>query len=634
MIMEEYTAEQLFKRLNQQDECDWIEAKGGHESSHSVMETVCSFSNEPSLGGGYIILGVAEDKSSLFPQYKTVNIDDPDKSQKDFVSQCSSMFNIPVRPKVSVENVHGDTVIKVKVEELSTNQKPLYFKSDGLPSGAYRRVGPTDQKCTEDDLRVFYTDYKSYDQTPIDGVTLDDVDENALMRYRTLREKVNPVAEELSYNDDELLESLGCVNKSNKKELNLAGLVLFGTSKALRSSLPMIRVDYVRVPGNEWVQDPDERFTTIDMRGPLLTLVFRLIEAINSDLPKGFLLPEGEIQATSVGLPTKALREAIVNAVMHRSYREHRPIQVIRYDNRIEIINPGYSLKSEELLGEPGSETRNPFIAAVFHETNLAETKGSGIRAMRKLMAASHLAPPTFDSDRSGNQFVTRLLLHHFLDESDINWLSQYEEFDLSDGQKQALIFVREVGAIDNHSYRQMNDCDTLKASVDLRSLKSSGLLIPKGKGKGTYYVPGPKLSTGASEVNTPANEISTPPQEISAPPQEISAPPQDISTPPQDISTPPQDISTPPQIGDALKAKISELKSREHDVEKVKNIIHEICGDKYVKARHIAEALGKGEDYVKRKYLSPMIREKNLVYLYPEMVNHPDQCYKSNKDQ
>lgn len=110
--MEDHSAKELFELLNQQDECDWIEAKGGNESSHSVMETVCAFANEPSLGGGYILLGVAEDKMALFPQYKTNHITDPDKFQNDFVSQCSSMFNIPVRPKVTVEKVHGDTLLK------------------------------------------------------------------------------------------------------------------------------------------------------------------------------------------------------------------------------------------------------------------------------------------------------------------------------------------------------------------------------------------------------------------------------------------------------------------------------------------------------------------------------------------
>ncbi|MCB1603875.1 MAG: putative DNA binding domain-containing protein [Xanthomonadales bacterium] len=608
--MQHYSAAELFELLNQQDECDWLEAKGGHESSHSVMETVCAYANEPIMGGGYILLGVAEDSTSDIPQYKTVNIEDPDKFQSDFVTQCSNMFNLPIRPKVSVEQVNGDTVIKIWVDELTASQKPLYFKTEGLPQGAYRRIGPTDQRCTEDDLRIFYTDHKSHDQSPINGVTLEDVDETALKRYRTLREKVNPAAEELSYADDELLEALGCVNKTKKSELNLAGLVLFGTNKALRASMPMIRVDYIRVPGNTWVEDPDDRFTTVDMRGPLLTLVFRVIEAINADLPKGFLLPEGELQATSAGLPTKALREAIVNAVMHRSYREHRPIQVIRYDNRIEISNPGFSLKSEEHLGEPGSETRNPFIAAVFHETNLAETKGSGIRAMRKLMAASHLAPPTFDSDRIGNQFVSRLLLHHFLDEQDLDWLKQYKSFNLNEGQNNALIFLREVGAIDNQTYRQMNDCETLKASADLRTMKSYNLLQSKGKGRATYYIPGGAFNS-------------------------LSAPAADLSAPAADLSAPAADLSAPDlKLSDALKEQISQLNQREHDIEKLKQIIKGICTEQYCKAIEIAKLLGKGESYIKRKYLAPMIEAKELEYKYPDMISHPKQAYKKAEKQ
>ena len=59
-------------------------------------------------------------------------------------------------------------------------------------------------------------------------------------------------------------------------------------------------------------------------------------------------------------------------------------MQIIRYSNRIEIINAGYSLKSLEAIGEPGSFSRNPHIAAIFHDTNLAETKGTGIKSMRK----------------------------------------------------------------------------------------------------------------------------------------------------------------------------------------------------------------------------------------------------------
>ncbi len=152
---------------------------------------------------------------------------------------------------------------------------------------------------------------------------------------------------------------------------------------------------------------------------------------------------------------------------------------------------------------------------------------------MRRLMEKAHLAPPTFESNRENNEFVARLLLHHFLDANDLEWLKQFESISLTDSQKQALNFVREVGAIDNTTYRQMANCDTLKASNDLRILRNNNFLKVKGKGKSTYYIPGDKLSTPAQEISTPPREISTQPQEISTQPQEISTQPQEISTQP-----------------------------------------------------------------------------------------------------
>src|SRR5690606_32922069 len=107
-----------------------------------------------------------------------------------------------------------------------------------------------------------------------------------------------------------------------------AGLLVFGKRQAHRRLIPLVRVDFIRVPGNEWVEDPEKRFTTVDMRGSLLEMVQRTFSLIADDLPKGFLLPEAELQATSVGLPTRVLREAIVNAFIHRTYRENQPVQI------------------------------------------------------------------------------------------------------------------------------------------------------------------------------------------------------------------------------------------------------------------------------------------------------------------
>src|SRR5690606_15955167 len=105
---------------------------------------------------------------------------------------------------------------------------------------------------------------------------------------------------------------------------------------------------------------------------------------------------------------------------------------------------------------------------------------------------------------------------HHFLDEKDLVWLDQFRPFSLNDTQKQALIFVREIGAIDNQTYRQMADCDMIRAGNELRYLKNVNLLTSKGKGKSTYYIPGQLLSTEPPVLSTEPLAISTEPLAIS----------------------------------------------------------------------------------------------------------------------
>lgn len=612
------------------------------------MESINSFSNEPGLVEGYIIIGVTGMQESLFPEYQIVGIENPDKIQQEIATQSATLFNIPIRPNISVETLQGKNVIVVRVKELDQLQKPVFFKKQGLPFGAFRRIGSSDLHCTEDDMYVFYNNLgNSYDQTAVSGTSLKDVDSSALTRYRTLREKVMPTAEELSYNDEELLIALGCLSP-NKEELNLAGLLLFGTSLAQRRTFPMLRVDYIRVPGNVWVQDPESRFTSIDMRGPLLLNVYKLIDAINTDLPKGFLMDKDQIQAQTIGLPILALREAIVNALMHRSYREHKPTQIIRYDNRIEIINPGFSLKSEDKLGLPGSETRNSFIAAVFHETNLAKTKGSGIRAMRRLMIEAKLAPPTFESSREDNEFTTRLLLHHFLDKKDLVWLKRFDTYNLNDSQKQALIFVREVGAIDNLTYRQMADCDALKATSDLRALRKSNLLVLFGKGKGTYYKAGELLNDTFFEGNF-QNEDSGLSTELSTEPKAVSTEPHHLNTEVKNLdvidaqlvpiydeglSTEAKEFNRKELIEELpirLQGKIYKMKERESS-EIIEEIIIEICSIRPFKLAELGSILGKGDNYLSRKYMKPLMENDKLKFLHSDMINHPNQAYESKE--
>ena len=670
------TAQELFEDLNSNDENVRIEAKRASEVGKSIMETICAFANEPDLDGGYLLLGAVRKgfDENGFPVYEPENIANPDKVQTDIANQCASVFNVRIRPQIETEVVDGKTVIVVRVDEAPASQKPIYFEKRGLPQGAYRRIGSSDQKCTEDDMPVFYSSAESFDCSIVKSSSLEDIDENAVSYYRKLREKVNPNAEELTYDDTNLLLALRACekDKSGSFVLTYTGLIVFGKSMALRRLMPALRVDYIRVSGNRWVENPDKRFeSTIDMRGAFILLVNRALNAITDDLPKGFELKDGNLQAsTPIDIPNDTLREAIVNAFIHRSFRVNQPIQIIRYSNRLEITNPGYSLKSPEHLGEPGSELRNQYISSIFHETNLAETKGSGIKTMREQMKKAKLMPPTFESNRETNQFTIRLLFHHLLGKDDIEWLSLFAKYELNNEQKLSLIFVRELGAIDNITYRQLNsDITSKKATFDLHRMCQEGLFELKGQRRNAYYVAGQEfmrlnsradglnnsrgddlngradgeISRANGEISRANGEISRANRENGRADRENGRADEEISRANRENGRADEEISRADgengradgengrALPEELLKKCKNLKKWESS-EKMKGIVLELCAFMPLSLNDIAKIINRQSHSVRYLYVNPLIESGKLFYTIPEMLNHPNQKYTTKK--
>ena len=353
---------------------------------------------------------------------------------------------------------------------------------------------------------------------------------------------------------------------------------------------------------------------------------------MRDELIQSFSLPEGALaREDEPSLPLRVIREAIVNAVMHRSYRIHGAIQIIRYANRLEIRNPGHSIKAEEQLGEPGSQTRNPRIAAVLHEVNIAETKGSGIRAMRELMVAQDLLPPTFESSRRPDQFVATFLFHHFLGPDDLVWLRALTLEAISDEESRALVFVRELEAIDNAAYRAINRTDTLSASAHLRRLRDLGLLEMKGAGSRTYYVPGAKflpqsvVDRAAGVVGNPHHPTPNTHQLAKDTHQPLADTHQLHSNTHQLPPDAHQLVAILPEI---LRAKIPGIGTKPR-TETLRAVISDLCAWRALSAREMAALLGgRDQKHLVREFLSPMVHDCLLAYTIPEMENHPDQRY------
>lgn len=309
--------------------------------------------------------------------------------------------------------------------------------------------------------------------------------------------------------------------------------------------------------------------------------------------------------------------------------RVQTPNQIIRYSNRLEIRNPGYSLKNEEHLGEPGSEARNPKIAAVLHETRFAETKGSGIRVMRSKMQEAGLTPPLFESNRAANTFVATFLFHHFLGEDDVLWLAGYKEWNLSDEEAKALIYVREQGAINNAAYRNLNLTDTLNASTHLRRLRDCGLLEKKGKSSATYYIHGPKFLPLTSTT------LSEEPKSLSTESDRLSTELELLSTEFGDLYTELKDMLSGLSI-EVQRALLSELPQErqamghrsDHTI--AREIILRLCMLRPWRADELAILLQRSQLYMRQSYLSPMVTQGLLERTYPGAVTHPQQAYRT----
>ncbi len=602
----------LWERLIVGDESTAIEVKRGTDVGKSMLESISAFANEPDNGGGYFILGVERDTERLFPEYHIVGVDDVDKVQTTIATVCRDSIQPPLRPTIWTETRKGMTVVIAYIAEAQPHEKPVFVKSRGIMNGSYRRIGSTDQKCTDEDLAFLIQSrgHQSFDKTILPNTSIADFEPRAIQEYRNLRAKVNPTASELSYSDDELLDAIGALEMQNSQRCaTVAGLLLFGKQTALRKYFPMTRVDYVRVPGREWL--PDDR-VDLEMREALILLIPRLINQIMEDLPKALAFSDSSPLREDLPLiPFRAIREAVVNALMHRNYRADRTTMVIKYSNRIEIHNPGYSLIAEERLGEPhATQSRNPRIADVLHDLNLAETKGTGIRKIRELMEQANLTLPLFESDRTKDGFTASLFTVHFFEQADIDWLTNFKDCNLKDEEARALVFIRKVGYINNSLFRELNrGVDTLEASRSLQRLRDLELISSQSKGAGTFYVPGKRMLVAeggtlqVSEANPTYKSLSA--------------------------GLNPTDKEVVPGLPIHIAEAVADIGHRATPDE-IKYVVKKLCKWRALQVTEIAAILNRSRRHIQENYLRPMIRAGELRYTYPDNPAHPQQAYKT----
>lgn len=212
---------------------------------------------------------------------------------------------------------------------------------------------------------------------------------------------------------------------------------------------------------------PNLRKPAKTVRGPLVHQIDQAVKLVLDELAAGLTLAGSGFKAKHV-YPERVVKEAIVNAVIHRDYRLNRDIFVRIFDDRIEVESPGLfpGRITADNIDKVGSKARNPLIAQNLREFPVAPNidAGEGVKMMFSEMAAAKLYPPQYrESPDAAVESVTVTLLN-------LERPSVWDE--VSD-------WIDRNGPIGNANLREIAGWDTLTASRQLRNWVSQGLLEP-----------------------------------------------------------------------------------------------------------------------------------------------------------
>jgi ATP-dependent DNA helicase RecG len=371
-------------------ESDRVERKPSFAQRESVGKTVCAFANDfPNYQQpGVVFIGIEDDgRCSGLPI--------TDALRQSVTDNLRNTITPP--PKLTIRDavLDGCHVLCVIVEP--HQMPPVLFRGD-----IYIRVGPTTRKTTREeegqlmDRRI----YRFFDVMPIKEASLDDLDvryiENEYLLFA-----ISPEA--LLANARPLEHRMAALRLTDRQQTpTVLGLLVGG--KDARYFLPNAYVQFRRVDGLE-VIDPNR--DELEISGQLHDVIMRIQEKLIAHNTISRESSAEFISITYSSYPLIALRELIVNALVHRDYQySNAPVRITWYDDRIEIWNPGgpFGQVTEANFGSGDvTDYRNPHVAEAMKYLGYVERAGQGIPRSRDELRKNGNAAPIFEVKSTEN---------------------------------------------------------------------------------------------------------------------------------------------------------------------------------------------------------------------------------------
>jgi len=420
------------------------------------LEDICAFAN---TDGGKIYIGVYDNGDIKGLE---------DNNLRDLLVSLPNKVNnkLSIIPSIIEKNENGlkyiEIIISVSSVAISCNGK--YFV----------RSGSTTQRLNGVQLMDFLQRKSGRTWDEISNIDFDiySISKTTVFKFiNSAKEKLPSIWEEKDPKN--ILEKLFLV-KNNK--ISNAGILLFGKELQKYFIHSKIKIGKFKNDADIEKQDIIERNLLRQVNDCLDILTTKYLNRnIKYSADKVERIDELEY-------PIEALRESVLNAIVHRDYTISSDILIRVYSEKIVIMNPGLlpsELTIESLKSTHVSKPRNPYIADVFQKAGYIESWGRGTNKILQACRDAGLPEPEFKNENG--VFIVTLFKDKFSSEYLIS-------SNLNGRQIKAVNYVKEHAKITNAQYRELNKIGRSQTTNDLSNLVAAGIFEQMSFGRGSYY--------------------------------------------------------------------------------------------------------------------------------------------------
>ena len=420
-----------------------------------AIETVVAFANTV---GGQMLIGV-NDKGII----KGVTLSK--ETTKNWINEISQAIEPKITISMHVEKSDEANIVVVNVPEAPI--KPIGFKGR-----CYRRSATSNKPMTPSEIAEMhlFSTGASWDAFECNAA-INDIDPSKVKKYATLA--IESGRRNFKEDSKTILKKIDII----KKRPTWAGILLFGKEPQKLAIQSAVHCGKFKLDKTQILDD-------LMIRNDLIAEVDEAIGFIKKHISVRYDF-EGTPRRKEVWeYPLSALREAVINAIVHRDYAVSANVQIEIYEDRIQIWSPGKlpsGLRIEDLYNpEHKSIIRNKLIAQVFYDIGLIEKYGSGTGRIIELCKEHGLPEPEFREDSIGFSTTFR---------KDTYTERYLKELGLNERQVNSFIYIKKKKKISNKEYRNITGLSDEGARKDLKIMVEKGLLKPIGKGRAASFI-------------------------------------------------------------------------------------------------------------------------------------------------